>query len=92
MAAPIGNNNAVNGKRWNDAINRALEMRCKGDGIKALTELAEKLLTNAERGDMQALKEIGDRIDGRPAQSMTLSGDGDKPIVSKMIVELVTPK
>jgi hypothetical protein len=68
--APLGNQNAVKGKRWADAIDRALAKRCKGDGIKALDELAEKLLQKCDEADLPALKELGDRIDGKAMQAV----------------------
>jgi len=70
--APLGNNNASKGKRWSQAIDRALEKRSPSGMIKAMDELAEKLLAAAEAGEGWALKELGDRIEGKPAQSMDL--------------------
>ena len=67
-----GNQNNVKGKRWQQAIDRALAKRCKGDGIAALDELAERLLQEAQAGEGWALKELGDRIDGKAAQSIGL--------------------
>lgn len=68
--APVGNQNAAKGKRWADAIDRALAARSKVEGIQALDALAEKLLTLADEGDLGALKELGDRLDGKAAQSI----------------------
>ena len=87
-----GNTNAVKGKRWSNAIDKALQQRCKSDGQKALVELAEVMLSAAEKGEAWASKELGDRIDGKPAQSVTLLGDEDKPLVTKVIREIVDPK
>jgi hypothetical protein len=78
--APIGNTNATKGKRWLNAIDTALSNRCKSDGQKALVALAEKMLSAAEEGEAWALKEVGDRLDGKPAQSVTLAGDEENPI------------
>jgi hypothetical protein len=47
---------------------------------KKLRALAEKLIERAESGDVTALKEIGDRIDGRPSQALEHSGPGGTPI------------
>ena len=76
MAAPLGNKNAVKNRPWAEVINRAL---IQGDGQRLRT-IAEKLLTLAENGDIQALKEVGDRLDGKPAQQVQLSGDADEPL------------
>lgn len=68
-----GNDNAAKGKRWRYAIDQALVNRCKSDGQKALIALAAKLLDEAEKGEAWALKELGDRIDGKPTQSIEAS-------------------
>lgn len=80
MAAPIGNQNAAKAKVWHGAIMRALEKRGGGDRIKALDELAEKLLEAVANGDLGAIKELGDRIDGKPKQQVEVSGDAENPI------------
>jgi len=87
--APEGNHNAAKGKRWRDAIDRALAKRSRVDAKEALDELAEKLLAAAENGEGWALKEVGDRIEGKPAQSVTVSGDEDNPINTKWTIEIV---
>ena len=73
--APLGNTNAVKGKRWANAIDKALENRCKSDGQAALVELAEVMLAAAENGEGWALKEVGDRLDGKPAQSLAIGNE-----------------
>ena len=77
MGAPVGNQYAARAKVWRAAIERALERRSqhKGEGIN---ELADKLLDAASSGDMAALKELGDRLDGKPAQ--TVGSDPDMPL------------
>ncbi len=87
MAAPLGNKNAVKNSPWAEVINRAL---IQGDGQRLRT-IAEKLLTLAEGGDIQALKEVGDRLDGKPAQQVQLSGDADAPIVTRVEQVIVDP-
>lgn len=62
------------------AVEAALKKRCKSDGQKALVKIAEQLLEKAEQGDISALKELGDRMDGRAAQQLIHSGDQDQPI------------
>lgn len=65
MAAAKGNTYASKENRiWANAIRHAVTQR-KGDKLRAL---AEKLIDRAEQGDISALKELGDRLDGRPAQ------------------------
>lgn len=75
-----GNQNAAKGREWRNAINRALETRGNGDRTAALDKLAEKLLAVADTGDVSGLRELGDRLDGKSAQSVTVSGDPDNPL------------
>jgi uncharacterized protein GlcG (DUF336 family) len=87
--AQPGNNNAAKSKAWTAAIMRALESRSLGKQIQALDELAAVLLDKCAEGDLAALQELGNRIEGKPAQGITLSGDSDNPIQTRRVVELV---
>lgn len=80
MGAPLGNKNAARPRIWRDAIERALERRSqsRADGKKEIDALAEQLLNLVAAGDLAALKEFGDRIDGKPAQ--IIGGDPENPI------------
>ena len=82
--APRGNQNAAKAKVWRAAIERALERRSisRADGIKEIDALADKLVEMAY-SDLSAIKEFGDRMDGKPAQ--TLAGDPDSPLVIEAI-------
>lgn len=70
VGAPVGNNNAGKARIWKAAIERALAKRSRSDAVVALDELAEKLLTLADQGDLGALKELGDRLEGRAVQAV----------------------
>jgi len=70
MGAPVGNQNAAKAKQWQAAILRALDKRSGSDRVAALDDLAEKLLVKCDESDLAALKELGDRLDGKPAQSI----------------------
>ena len=69
--AQPGNTNAAKGTPWRHAINRAI---AQGDPEK-LRRIADALLTKAEEGDIQAIKELGDRLDGKSSQPVDASGD-----------------
>jgi hypothetical protein len=71
--APEGNKNATKNRPWAEAINRALLAE---DG-KKLRALADKIIDKALEGDVQALKEIGDRVDGKAAQAIVGADGGD---------------
>ena len=61
---------------WKKAIERALQARENGDDPKALAKLAEKLLRACDKEDVAALRELGDRIDGKSVQAIEHSGGG----------------
>ncbi len=90
MGAPLGNKNAARPRIWRAAIERALERRTlsRVDGIKEIDALADQLLTLVAAGDLNALKEFGDRIDGKPAQAI-IGGDEDDPAIKIQKVERV---
>ena len=86
MGAPIGNTNGAKQNRlWGDAIRRAV---AQNDGEK-LRSLADKLIEKAQEGDVSAMRELGDRLDGKPAQALTLAGDADNPVIAKIVREVV---
>jgi hypothetical protein len=41
---------------------------CAGNDPRHLRAIARKLIEMAEGGDLQAIKEVGDRLDGKPSQ------------------------
>jgi hypothetical protein len=90
MAAPLGNQNAKKAKRWQKAIERALARASNSDIDAGLDKAADKLVQAASEGDQWALKELGDRIDGKAVQP--IAGDDDSPpLTVRGIVELVRP-
>lgn len=54
---------------WRNAIERAIERAAK-EGMQVVDELAEALVKKAKDGDVNALKEIGDRLDGKPTTTV----------------------
>jgi hypothetical protein len=80
MGAPLGNKNAARAKKWREAILRALA-RKSGSVDAGLDAAADKLVILAvDDGDKWALEEIGNRLDGKPAQAIV--GDDDAPPVN----------
>lgn len=78
-------------KPWREAIERALKRSSEGKiDYLAIDECADALIKAAREGDIQALKEIGDRLEGRPSQAITGGDDDDKPLIpSKIEIVLV---
>lgn len=91
--APLGNQNAARAKVWRSAIERALERRTvsRADGQKEIDALAEQLLILVAAGDLGALKEFGDRIDGKPAQAIIGGESDDPPVRVEGAINLVRP-
>lgn len=86
MGAPVGNNNSSTENRlWANTIRRAV---AQGDA-KKLRQIADKLIELAAEGDMQAIKELGDRIDGKPKQQTEITGAEGGPIAHSVSVEFV---
>lgn len=67
-----GNNNAGKNKPWTEAIRRALLAE---DG-KRLRAIADRLLVEAELGNVRAIQEMGDRIEGKVPQAITGADGG----------------
>ena len=63
---------------FRDALVLELELAA-GDKSK-LRKVARSLVKKAEGGDIQAMKEVADRVDGKAAQSLTVGGDSDNPL------------
>jgi hypothetical protein len=86
MGAPLGNKNALKVKIWTQALKRALARIAvdKFDVDQGLDQIADKVVSLALGGDQFAIKEIGDRMEGKAVQ--IIGGDEDAPIVLKEIV------
>lgn len=69
-----GNTNAAKGREWFDALRK----QCVQRGT--LAKAAEALCVAAEAGEQWAIVEIGNRMDGKPAQAVQLSGPDGGPI------------
>lgn len=96
--APLGNQNAKKAKAWEGALRSALAQYENTEaGVRqgdALRKIAEVVVTKALAGDKDAVKEIGDRLDGKPAQSITGADGGPVQLESirRVIVDPAAPK
>lgn len=64
-------------KPFRDALRIAVNAATKEGNVPRLRRIAEKLAKRAEAGDVTAIKEIADRLDGRPHQSVDTDVRGD---------------
>ena len=85
MGRPIGSVNRE--KPFNDALRIAL----RGDPLR-LRRIAEKLAEKAEDGDLAAIRELADRLDGKPAQAHKGEDGGDLVVVIRQIIDIVDKK
>lgn len=58
-------------KRFREALNVAISEETT-DGIKKLRAIATKLVDCAVAGESWAVKEVADRLDGKPAQDINV--------------------
>ena len=76
--APLQNQNARRGRQWREAIKRALSRAAaklnQGDEIgwrRGLDRVADEIVGSAISGEAWAIREIGNRIDGKPIQAIS---------------------
>ena len=75
----IANPTGINSRKpWADAVRIVMSEDDPETQKSRLLLLAEKLFAEAMAGDMVAIKEIGDMLDGKPARAVI--GDSDQPI------------
>lgn len=88
MGAPLGNQNARK-RHWTEAITAAVQKEIDpATGRRKLHAIADKLIEMAEAGEIQAMKEIGDRLDGKAVQALEHSGPGGEPLPNTVNVVL----
>ncbi len=81
MAGEVGNDfSSKNNRLWRETLRRVA-----AQNPNRLRKIAEALFDKAAEGDVSAIKEIGDRLDGKAIQ--TVAGDTDNPLVVIQRVE-----
>lgn len=87
MARPLGSQNKD--KPFRDALRMELA-ELGEDDPRALRRLARKLLETASKDDgLAAIKEVADRLDGKPAQAV-IGGEEDDPAIQHFTkIELI---
>ena len=85
--APIGNQNAAKGRLWNDSLRMAI---AQDDRVR-VRKAVEKLLDLAAEGEPWAIKELADRLDGKPVQQTVLENSDGTPLLAGIQVTFVKP-
>src|SRR5215472_10691635 len=65
-----------------------MELAAAGEDLKKLREIARVHIEKAAGGDMQAIKELADRLDGKPTQILEHSAPSSLP-PRKLTYEIV---
>src|SRR6516162_7762663 len=66
-----------------------MELAAAGEDMKKLREIARVHIARCEAGDMQAIKELANRLDGRPALQILEHSDPDSEPITKIVREIV---
>jgi len=82
-----GNQNATKGRLWNDALRMAI---AQDDRVR-VRKAVEKLLDLAAEGEPWAIKELADRLDGKPVQQTVLENSDGTPLLAGIQVTFVKP-
>ena len=85
--APLGNQNARKGKSWLDALRAEIAI---DDGAR-LQKAACQLLNKAAEGDLSAIKELADRLDGKAIQANTLTAQLETTMPTNIQVRFIQP-
>lgn len=78
------------GKRKDKLFHEALVMQLKeieDSDKRGLRRIASQLIKKAEDGDIQAIKEVADRLDGKPAQALQHGGEDGGNIIIRMVTD-----
>jgi hypothetical protein len=60
-------------KLWRDAIHRAVKRTLEDGQTRRLDALADRLVEKGLEGDVVAMKEVGDRLDGKSDANLNLN-------------------
>lgn len=82
-----GNQNAAKARIWTEAIKRAIARKYDGDLKHGLDKLADDFVNSVASGDLSTFKELGDRLEGKPAQAI-IGGSEDDPAI-KTVNEII---
>lgn len=86
MGAPKGNQNALKARVMSSHLKARIEER------KLWPQLMDALLEKALGGDVPAIKECFDRIDGKASQDINIGDQPENSLIGRIIREIVKPQ
>jgi len=94
-----GNQNSMKGRKWREALHKA-SVRLFDDrwpdyeGDTALEKAAVALFRRAVDGEVTAIKELGDRFDGKSHQSVSVEADVHQTVdqTGEITLHVITDK
>lgn len=87
VGAPEGNENARKGKMFYDQLRKVL---VQNDSLK-LRMISEKLVDAAIQGEAWAVKEVMDRMDGKPVATQEITGAEGAPLLKGVEISFIEP-
>lgn len=91
MAWEPGQSGNPQGRGSDKLFAATLKRAIAQDDGKKVRAAIDKLLDLAEAGEPWAIKELADRLDGKASQSVDLGSDPERPVLQKLIREIVRP-
>jgi hypothetical protein len=86
MGAPAGNANAAKSRLFYDALRKNLVQN-----PHRVQLIVENLISAAEENEQWAIKELIDRIDGKPIQANTLENSDGSALLAGIQVTFIAP-
>jgi hypothetical protein len=74
---------------FRNALIMQLKVRDAGEDMKTLRAIADKLIDGAASGDLPQIKELSDRIDGKPAQQVDIANANGEDFKVKATIERI---
>jgi hypothetical protein len=68
-----------------------MELAAAGEDMKKLREIARVHIARCEAGDMQAIKELANRLDGKPIEMHETQGLQQLKVISEIVHVNLTP-
>ena len=88
VGAPEGNQNSSKSNRLFAETIRRMVVQSEGEIAR---KVAEALISKAQEGDISAIKEFADRVDGKAVATTELSGPDGSALPVSIPIELVKP-